>query len=387
MFAHRKWKKSLCTAVAVALLLLPSISLAGSAVPGTVTAWGYNGLGCLGDTTTISSSKPVTVALPAGVSALAITAGSFHNLAITTDGVYTWGGGVTIPARVTFPPAVTTVTDIAAGAGHSLALTNDGVYAWGGNSSGQLGDGTTTSRPDPVKISFPAAVTAVLSVAAGSYHSLAVTNDGVYAWGSNGGAQLGDGTRVNRTAPVKVALPAAVTAVSAIAGGGFHSLALTNDGVYAWGNNTFGQLGNGSITDSVVPVKAVFNSFRRTPAPTAVTAIAAGFWNSLAVGDGNIYGWGYGSNGELGSPAGSTNVFPVKAVLPKKSATIVFTTVSAGDMHGLALSTAGEVYAFGNNSEGQLGSNSTGGPTPTKVPGESGVIDVSAGYSHSLALH
>lgn len=386
MFAYRKWKRWLCTVVAASLLLLPSMSSAASVTPGTVTAWGYNGLGCLGDGTTISSSKPVTVALPAGVSALAIAAGSFHNLAITNDGVYTWGGQVLIPVKVAFPPEVTAVTDIAAGAGHSLALTNDGVYAWGGNSSGQLGDGTLISRPDPVKIAFPPAVTEVIAVAAGSYHSLAITNDGVYAWGSNGGAQLGDGTRVNRNAPVKVGLPGAVTTVTAIAGGGFHSLAITNDGVYAWGNNTFGQLGNGSITDSAVPVKVVFNSFKKTP-PAAVTAIAAGFWHSLVIGDGNIYGWGYGSNGELGSPAGSTNVFPVKAVFPKKTAPIVFTTLSAGDMHSLALSNAGVVYAFGNNSEGQLGSNSNGGPTPTKVPGEAGVVDVSAGYSHSIALH
>ena len=243
-----------------------------------------------------------------------------------------------------------------------------------------------TSRTEPVKIFFPAAVTEIFAVAAGSYHSLAITDDGVYTWGSNGGAQLGDGTRINRTVPVKVALPAAVTAVSAVAGGGFHSLALTNDGLYAWGNNTFGQLGNGTITDSAVPVKVVFNVPRRT-APVVVTTIAAGFWHSLAIGDGNIYGWGYGNNGELGSPSGSTNVFPVKAVFPKKTAPIIFTTVTAGDMHSLALSNAGDVYAFGNNSEGQLGTNSGGGYSPTKVPGEGGVVDISAGYSHSLALH
>ncbi|HTM11165.1 MAG TPA: hypothetical protein VL754_22500 [Verrucomicrobiae bacterium] len=386
MFTFRRWKTYLGVAVAVSLLLVPLMSLAASVTPGTVTAWGYNGLGCLGDGTTTSSSKPVTVGLPDGVSALTITAGSFHNLAITTEGVYTWGGEVLTPTKIVFPAAVTAVSDIAAGAGHSLALTDDGVYVWGGNSSGQLGDGTTISKPDPVKIFFPSSVTAIFSVAAGSYHSLAVTDDGVYAWGSNGGAQLGDGTRTQRNAPVKVALPPAVTSVSAVSGGGFHSLAITNDGVYAWGNNTFGQLGNGTITDSAVPVKVVFAVAKRT-APVNVTAIAAGFWHSLAIGDGNIYGWGYGSNGELGSPAGSTNVFPVKAVFPKKVGPIVFTAVSAGDLHSVALSNVGEVYAFGNNSEGQLGSNSNGGPTPTKVPNEGGVIDVSAGYYHSLALH
>lgn len=376
---------ALLSLVSVLIVGITSTAFGANVSAGTVTAWGYNGLGCLGDGTTTSSSKPVIVGLPQGVSASAIAAGEFHNLAITNDGVYTWGGRVATPAKVDFPPTVSVVTAIAASASHSMAITNDGVYAWGGNSSGQLGDGTTSDSSVPVKVLFPVTVTAVHAIAAGSYHSMAITNDGVYTWGSNGGGQLGDGTRTNRTMPVRVELPAAVTSVSAIAGGGFHSLALTNNGVYAWGNNTFGQLGDGTITTSLVPVKVIYE---KKTAPAAVTAIAAGFWHSLGIGDGNIYGWGYGGNGELGSNSSSTNnVFPIKAVLPKKSGPVSFVTVGAGDLHSLALSATGEVYAFGNNSSGQLGMSGGNRYTPTKVPSEGNAIDISVGYYHSLALH
>ena len=200
--------------------------------PGTVTAWGYNGLGCLGDGTTTSSSTPVLVILPPGVTASSIAAGSFHNLAITDDGLYAWGDGTTIPVKVAFPATVTTMVAVAAGMFHSLALTYGGLYAWGGNGSGQLGDGTTTDRTVPVKVIFPSAVTTVSAIAAGAYHSLAITDDGLYAWGSNGSGQLGDGTYAKKTVPAKVALPSAVTTL-AISGGGLHSLAVTDDGVYA----------------------------------------------------------------------------------------------------------------------------------------------------------
>ena len=351
-------------------------------LPGTVTAWGYNGLGCLGDGTTTSSSKPVSVILPAGVTASAIAAGQFHNLAITDDGLYQWGDGIATPMKVAFPATVTTVIAAAGGMYHSLALTDDGVYAWGGNGSGQLGDGTTTDSAEPVKVLFPTTVTTVMVIATGSYHSMAITDDGLYTWGDNGGAELGDGTRLDRSMPVKVTFPSTVTTIVAISGGGFHSLAITDDGVYAWGNNTFGQLGDGTTTDRVQPTKVIF---QRKTAPTTVTAIAAGFWHSLAIGDNSVYGWGYNGNGELGTITGTTTMIPVKVSFPKKTPVLV-TAIAAGSMHSLALTDNG-LYAWGNNSSGQLGISAANSLTPAKVQAESNVIDIGAGYYHSLALH
>jgi alpha-tubulin suppressor-like RCC1 family protein len=349
-----------------------------AAAPGTVTAWGYNSSGELGDGTTTSSSTPVTVLLPPGVTASAIAAGFFHNLAITSDGVYTWGG-IIIPARVSFPEAVTTVTAVAAGGGHSLAITNDGLYAWGANQNGQLGDGTTANATTPVRVVFPLSVTQVSAIAAGYGHSLAITDDGLYAWGLNSGGQLGIGTRTPSSVPVKVAFPAGVM-VTAISGGGFHSLAITNDGVYAWGNNTFGQIGDGTITDSTVPRKITF------PKKVAlVSAVAAGFWHSLGITDNGAYAWGY-NNGELGDGTFTDRHTPVKVTFPK--AVTAVTAIAAGSMHSLAVTNDG-LYAWGVNSIGQLGisSNVSPVPTPTRVKGESNAIAVGAGYYHSLALH
>jgi alpha-tubulin suppressor-like RCC1 family protein len=360
----------------------PFAAFAASAnLPGTVTAWGYNGLGCLGNGTTTSSSKPVSVILPSGVTASAIAAGQFHNMAITDDGLYQWGDGITTPMKVAFPATVTTVIAAAGGMYHSLALTDDGVYAWGGNGSGQLGNGTTTDSTTPVEVIFPSTVTTVTAIAAGSYHSMAITDDGLYTWGDNDG-QLGDGTFLSRSLPVKVTFPSTVTTIVAISGGGFHSLAITDDGVYAWGNNTFGQLGDGTTAGSLRPTKVIF---QRKPAPTMVTAIAAGFWHSLAIGDNSVYGWGYNGNGELGAITGATTTVPVKVIFPKKTPVLV-TAIAAGSMHSLALTDNG-LYAWGNNSSGQLGIQGANSLTPAMVQAESNVIGIGAGYYHSLALH
>jgi alpha-tubulin suppressor-like RCC1 family protein len=362
----------LLAACTINLALPPFAAFAANAnPPGTVTEWGY----------TIGSSTPTTVALPPGVLALAIAAGQFHNLAITTDGLYTWERGVASPMKVDFPPAVTTVLAVAGGMYHSLALTDDGLYAWGGNGNGQLGDGTTTDSSVPVKVIFPAGVT-VQAVATGSYHSMAITDDGLYTWGDNGGAQLGDGTRIDRTLPVKVSFPSAVKTLVAISGGGFHSLAITDDGVYAWGNNTFGQLGDATTTDRVQPTKVYF---QKIAMPTTVTAIAAGFWHSLAIGDGSVFGWGYNGNGELGDGTVTARLVPVRTVFPKKTQ-IIAIAIAAGSMHSLAATDKG-LFAWGNNSSGQLGMTGASRYTATKVPGESNVIAVGAGYYHSLALH
>jgi alpha-tubulin suppressor-like RCC1 family protein len=152
-------------------------------------------------------------------------------------------------------PAGTKVTAVAVGTLHSLALTSTGaVLAWGYNADGELGDGGTANSDVPVKVKLPAG-TKVTAVAAGGYYSLAVTSTGaVYAWGYNTDGELGDGGTTNSDVPVKVKLPVG-TKVTAVAAGELHSLAVTSTGtVLAWGGNNFGQLGDGSYEGSDVPV-------------------------------------------------------------------------------------------------------------------------------------
>ena len=166
-----------------------------------------------------------------------------------------------------------------AGSTHSLVLKSDGtVWAWGDNTNGALGVGNTADQgtvltccDTPVQVH---GLTTVTAVAAGDFDSLALTSAGtVWAWGDNTSGQLGDGTMTARDTPVQVG---GLTRVTAIAAGSTQSLALKSDGtVSAWGNNTEGELGDGTTTE------------RDTPLPvaglTSVIAIAAGLEYSLAL--------------------------------------------------------------------------------------------------------
>jgi hypothetical protein len=151
-------------------------------------------------------------------------------------------------------------------------LKNDGtVWAWGYNGDGELGNGTNTDSNVPVPVSGLSGITAI---AGGGYHSLALKNDWtVWAWGYNEYGQLGNGTNTDSNVPVPVS---GLSGITAIAGGEYHSLALKNDWtVWTWGWNGYGQLGNGTNTDSNVPVQV--------SGLTGIMAIAGGGSHSLAI--------------------------------------------------------------------------------------------------------
>jgi len=150
---------------------------------------------------------------------------------------------------------------IAAGCLHSLAVSTHGqLYGWGFNAFGQIGDGTTTERDTPVKVSLGSWVNGspkprLVALFGGLGHSLALLSDGVLlAWGNNLYGQLGDGTGNNSYVAVQVAEPGG-TKVAAIAAGGYNGLALSSTHqLRAWGNNADGTLGNGTTTGSNAPV-------------------------------------------------------------------------------------------------------------------------------------
>ncbi len=133
------------------------------------------------------------------------------------------------------PPGVQ-IVDVAAGDGHSLALTSTGaVYAWGANGYGQLGDGTTTDRSTPTPVALPAG-TIVSAIAAGETYSLALTNLGeIYAWGNGSDGNLGNGGTASSSLPTLVQLPPGVVAVSLTAGGNRCHLLSANGKIYDWG--------------------------------------------------------------------------------------------------------------------------------------------------------
>lgn len=236
-----------------------SIGLKGD---GTIWAWGHNSYGQIGNDSTTNSLVATHVQGLSGMSMIAIAAVSYHNLALRSDGtVWSWGNntsgqlgdGKTSSLKVaTLVPGLNGIVAIAAGSSHSLALKNDGtVWAWGLNTSGQLGDTTTTLRKSPVQVS---GLSGIFDIAAGGDHSLALRADGtVWAWGANSVGQLGDNTTTNRLTPQIVSNLAYVTDIAA---GGYHSLAIKNDSsVWSWGNNWYGQLGE--FTDTLVSERHV----------------------------------------------------------------------------------------------------------------------------------
>ena len=254
------------------------------------------------------------------------------------------------PTLVTLPGDAGPVTQIAAGYDHSLALTSTGqLYAFGNNYYGQLGNTTNNAveepNPTPTLVTLPGEVGHVTQIAAGAYHSLALTSTGqLYAFGDNSVGQLGNAT--NRSGepnptPTLVTLPGEVGPVTQIAAGAYHSLALTSTGqLYAFGNNYYGQLGN--TTNNAVE--------EPNPTPTLVT-------------------------------------------LPSEVGHV--TQIAAGANHSLALTSTGQLYAFGENYFGQLGNTTNNrkqepNPTPTLVtlPGGASIDTMARGPDayHSLVV-
>lgn len=346
---------------------------------GTVMAWGGNGLGQLGNGTTTNVLAPVAISsLAMPVASLA--AGGTHSVALYANGTLAaWGdnsngqlGDGTVVSRM-LPVQVLNlegpVISVAAGAAHTLALLADGtVMAWGGNGSGQLGDGTTSNRMLPVRVSGlngPA-----IAIAAGSSHSLALMADGsVMAWGYNSFGQLGDGTTATRVLPVQVIDLGGLAL--AIAAGGSHSLALLADGtVRAWGYNGQGQLGNGTIISASRPVSP-------TQLGNGVVAIAAGNHHSLALMfDGTIRTWGDNLRGQLGNGTNFNNVIPGEVAGGLGGVSVI----AAGSASSFAITNSGGLYGWGWNASGQVGNNATVDvKTPLAVYGVTEACNVKMG--------
>ncbi len=381
------------TSVGAARVLAQRGLAAAAGPPGIGLAWGDNGSGQLGDGTTTTSSTPVAVDLPGGTTITALAGGGLHTLALTSAGtVLAWGAngsgqlgdGTTIssstPVAVDLPTGVT-ITAVAAGNFHSLALTSAGtVLAWGFNDLGQLGDGTTVSSSTPVAVDVPTGIT-IAAVAGGGFHSLALTSAGaVLAWGANGSGQLGDGTTVSSSTPVAVDVPTGIT-ITAVAGGRFHSLAVASAGtVLAWGLNDSGQLGDGTTVSSSTPVAV------DVPGGITITAVAAGNRHSLALAPaGTVLAWGLNVSGQLGDGTTVSSSTPVAVDVPGG---ITITAVAAGSVHSLALSATGAVLAWGSNALGQLGDGTTTSsstPVAVHLPTDTTVAAVVGGGFHSLA--
>jgi len=334
---------------------------------GTVYAWGDDQYGQLGGYVTsngaLGSPTPVAVPFTSSVNIVQVAAGQDFALALDADGtVYAWGrnqygqlGSGNASANTFFsrPQRVvsgnrigilTGIVGIAAGGYHCLALRADGtVVAWGYNSNGQLGNAMSGSGTDSAVPVTVRGLSGAVQVAAGQYHSLALTQDGlggslVSAWGYNNDGELGSG---NGSASLPQTIPN-FDGVVQIAAGQYHSLGLTSDGsLYAWGRNDSGQLGDGSVgVNSTRPF--VVTDADGAPL-SGVLAAAVGALHSLVIRtDHSGLSWGSNVGGQLGngstSGASSTDTSLPSPILSAQGGTqLSLYGLSGGGLHSLAL--------------------------------------------------
>lgn len=270
---------------------------------GAVSCWGYNDYGQLGDGTTTDRLTPVqVVGLDSGV--VAISAGEEHTCAATTAG---------------------------------------GAVCWGRNSYGQLGDGTSGPRNNsraPVQV---VGLTDVAAVSAGAYHTCAVTTAGsVSCWGRNTHGQLGNGSSGSHNGSARpVGVTGLDSGIAAVSAGGYHTCALSAEGgVMCWGRNLYGQLGDGS--------SGVRNS-RENPVDVIglsgdVVAISAGGYHTCALSaEGVVSCWGYNDYGQLGGGRSSHRSSPVEVVGLGGD----IAAVSAGKYHTCAATATGDTECWG----------------------------------------
>lgn len=345
---------------------------------GTVWAWGENYDGSLGINTTSSTPTPThTVYNGVYFNNVSALDAYYHTLAVRADGtVWAWGSNEdgqlgftpdyndhTTPVQVA---GLTNIKAVAAGEYHSLALGSDGtVWSWGDNSNGQLGNRYYTDVPTytPARVVGPDGtgyLTDVIAISSGYCTSVALKADGtVWTWGYNYWGDLGIGINDNYDHPVPVQVQG-LTGIVAISGGYDHYLALKSDGtVWAWGYNGSGELGDNTTQIRYAPVQVLGPG--GTGYLTGVTAIAAGWYHSLAIkSDGTVWAWGDNSSYQLGDTTWADRHTPIQVLGPGGTNTLSGITAIAADYdHSLALKSDGTIWAWGTNCSGELGDGTT----------------------------
>lgn len=350
---------------------------------------------------------------------------AFHTCVVASKQVFCWGdnstgqlGDLTTTDHSTPQPIkyvnglqAGTVIDVGTGNGHTCARAWSGgirkLWCWGDNGNGQLGEGTTTDKTGPVPVTGLLTGLDIQDFAVGAYGTCAIAGSRTFCWGWNPDGQIGDGTTVQKNTPTKIIGGALGTQnVVDVSTDNYHTcVAISGGSAYCWGRNSYGQLGNGTTTNSLVPVQLTGSGItdveigslhtcvlassrvwctgyngegalgygnttnRTTVGPavtgamgtTAVTSFALGGYQTCAVAAGKVYCWGRNTDGpgQVGNNTSTNQLSPVAVIATGVLSGKTITTVAASGQYTCAIDTAFAAYCWGRNDFGQLGDGTT----------------------------
>ena len=296
--------------------------------------WGANWYGNLGTGSGSDSFIPIAVSTSGvlnGLTIKLIDAGNYHTCAIASNNLaYCWGSndygelGNNSTTQSNIPVAVNgglTMSKITAGEGHTCAITVSNLaYCWGRNIYGQLGNNSTTQSNIPVAVNTTGVLSGktIKSIKASKEHSCVIASDNLaYCWGSNWFGELGVSTNVGTINPNSV--PVAVDRTGVLSGktilsiatGVFHTCVIASDNkIYCWGDNTYGQLGNNSTTQSSAPV-AVSTAGVLSGKTIVSISTSDGIHTCATDSDSKLYCWGSNVYGELGNNSTTQSNIPI----------------------------------------------------------------------------
>jgi alpha-tubulin suppressor-like RCC1 family protein len=341
---------------------------------GTVACWGDNSAGQLGDCTTGSRSTPAVIPDLQTESAPSMSphrmcVDALEMAVIADSAVACWG-----PGPPTFVRGATSLSVVADD--HGCGTAGGHVVCWGDNSQGQLGDGTTTSSQAAVTVAdlptdlFPFVVPGVSCAA-----QLNTQGGGLWCWGGNAHGQVGDGTTANRSRPVKLA----IEPLDGEQPVGQLMFAMTDVGdLLCWGT---GYCGDGTARTAVHPTPT------KVPLAAQLMSIPVGGAEGACVqlADTSIWCWGSNSHGQVGDGTFTERLVPTALALSLEMQSAPYATADGSSFY--MLNRYGEIYAWGRNDRGQLGDGTTTDRnTPVAIPGLANVLRFAAGTAHACAL-
>jgi alpha-tubulin suppressor-like RCC1 family protein len=370
-------------------LFISDVEILEQHVGNQLWLWGNNGFGQLGDNSTTKRSSPVQT-ISGGTNWKQVSAGTSHTAAIKTDGtLWLWGinevgelGTNNVTHRSSPVQTVSGGTNwkqVNACRDYTAAIKTDGtLWLWGYNNVGQLGTDDRTNRSSPVQT--VAGGTNWKQVSGRVDHTAAIKTDGtLWLWGFNNYGQLGDNSITRKSSPVQTI--SGGTNWKQVSGGSEHTAAIKTDGtLWLWGINTYGQLGDNSITRKSSPVQTVAGG-------TNWKQVGTGQYHTAAIKtDGTLWLWG--SNvfyGQLGDNTTTHRSSPVQTV----SGGTNWKQVGVGQSHTAAIKTDGTLWLWGSNyTNGQLGDDTiTDRSSPVQtISGGTNWKQVSGGSNHTAAV-